>query len=177
MVGADEGVKDAVVEEDPGLDIEDGGHALVDVEEAEAAAGLGVETNKKFKLGLGGRFAEGEHEIRDAIGGAGMAGAVKRMGKGVEGGVGVVEALLARGPVEEAGGEGGIGIGIGAENLGDEVGGDAAELGELGEEGRGPVAVAAEEVGDEAGERGEAARREGSGRGGNGRWILKGGGG
>lgn len=89
----------------------------------------------------------------------------------------LVPFLLAC-PVEELGGEGRVGLDF--EQLGNEIGRDAAELVEIGDDGRAPaVVVLAEGVGDEAGDGGEAegggeevlVRARGSGRWGSGVWV------
>lgn len=108
MVGADQCVQDSVVQENSGLDAEFTSHFLIDVEDPEAAAGVGVQSDEDLELLLGGGLPLGIHELRDLVGGAEEAGGIERVGKGVVGGEGVAEAFLATGPVEEAGGDGGV---------------------------------------------------------------------
>lgn len=67
----------------------------------------------------------------------------------------MLKAFLLTCPMEEIGGEGGVGLDL--EHLGNEAGGDAAELVELGDDGWAPAEVVlAEGVGNESGDRGEA---------------------
>lgn len=164
MVGLHKRIHDPIVQEHTRSDAIPL-HHLVDVEDAEPPAGVGVEPDEDLELLLAGGLALEAHELRDLVGRAVAAGAVEAVGEGVVGGEGVGVALLLAGPAEEAGGHGGIGLGL--EDLGDQVRRHAAELAELGEDRRAPTAVTAEGVGDEAGHRGEAAGccEEGVGRG------------
>ena len=81
----------------------------------------------------------GDHEFGQLIGAAETVRAVEAIGEGIAGSESVVEAFLFGGPVEELGGE--IQVGLGLEDLGDEVRSDAAEFVEVGDDGWAPVVL------------------------------------
>lgn len=156
--------EDAIARVDLGLDLELVAEAAERVESAERAARGGVEPDEEVQLRMGDGPAVRAHEVGELVGRGGKPRRGEQRGEGVEGREAVAEALLAAGPEEERERERrGRGRARG-EDLGDEGGRHAAELGEVGDDGRAPSLVAAERVEEEARERGEAARGGGRGR-------------
>lgn len=162
MARSNQGLHDAVVEEDAGRELELAAHLVEQVVDVEAAARICVHADQNLELLLGGGFALGGHELRHLVGGAVAAGAGEGVGEGVVGGEGVTVALLLAGPVEEAGGDGGVRLEL--EDLSHQLRRDPAELAEVGEHGGAPAAVAAEGVADVAGDGGEGLGGGGGGR-------------
>jgi hypothetical protein len=139
-----------------------------------------VHSDQDFELLLGGWLSLGIHQLGQLIGGAEAIGAVQTIGEGVVGSEIMLVAFLLARPVEELGGEGRVGLDF--EQLGDDIGRDAAELVEIGDDGGAPaVVVLAEGVGDEAGDGGKVegggeevvvrGRGRGSRRWGWGVWV------
>ena len=126
----------------PSLDVEFL-YLLIHVENLKGLIGIGVESNKDFKLFFGGGFVLGDHEFRQLIGGAETIRAVEAMGESIVGSKSVVEAFLFGGPMEELGGD--IRVRLGFEYFGDEVRSDAAEFVEIGDDGWAPVVLVFEE--------------------------------
>lgn len=142
---------------DLGLDAELVAKATEGVERAERATCGGVEPDEEGELGVGDGLPVGAHEVGELVGGGGKSCSGEERGEGVERREAVAEALLAAGPEEEGEGERWRRGRAGTEDLGDERGWHAAELGEVGDDGRAPALVAAEGVEEEPRERGEAA--------------------
>lgn len=114
-----------------------------------------MHSDQDFELLLGGWLSLGIHQLGQLIGGAEAIGTVQTIGEGVVGSEIMLVAFLLARPVEELGGEGRVDLDF--EQLGDDIGRDAAELVEIGDNGRAPaVVVLAEGVSDEAGNGGEA---------------------
>nr|CAB3455836.1 unnamed protein product [Digitaria exilis] len=148
--------KDAVARVDLGLDVELVAEAAEGVESAERAARGGVEPDEERELRGGDGPAVGAHEVRELVGGGREPRGGEQRGEGVERREAVAEALLAAGPEEERERERRRRGRARGEDLGDERGRHAAELGEVGDDRRAPALVPPERVEEEARERGEA---------------------
>lgn len=134
------------------------------VERAERATRAGVEPDEEVELGMRDRLAMGSHEVGKLVGRGGEPSGREERGERVERREAVAEALLPSRPQEERERERRRRRRASAEDLGDELGGHAAELGEFRDDGRAPALVAAERVEEEPRERGEAAGGRGGGR-------------